>query len=132
VLDTNILLDILLNRTQFIADSEAVILRCESEGIPMGVAWHGLATAFYLLKRGRTREEAELELDKIMAWATVASCGDREARYARGLGFSDFEDAMQAVCAASFQADFIVTRNKADFLSSPVPAITPEELLLRL
>lgn len=53
-LDTNILLDVLLNRPGLAADSEAVILRCDSAGDAMYIAWHGLATAYYLLKRGRT------------------------------------------------------------------------------
>lgn len=53
-LDTNILLDVLLNRPDFVTESEAAILRCEGVGAEMFVAWHGLATAYYLLRRGRT------------------------------------------------------------------------------
>ena len=53
-LDTNILVDVLLNRPAFVSDSESLILRCEALGAEMLVAWHGLATAYYLLKRGRT------------------------------------------------------------------------------
>ena len=34
-LDTNILLDVLMNRPDFVADSEAVILRCEALGAGM-------------------------------------------------------------------------------------------------
>jgi predicted nucleic acid-binding protein len=45
-LDTNILLDVLLNRERFIADSNEVILRCESAGAQMFIAWHGLATSY--------------------------------------------------------------------------------------
>lgn len=58
LLDTNILLDVLLNRPALVDDSEAVILRCEKLDAEMLVAWHGLATAYYLLKRGRTEAEA--------------------------------------------------------------------------
>lgn len=57
-LDTNILLDVLMNRPGLVADSEAVILNCAAAGHPMFIAWHGLATAYYLLKRGRTEAEA--------------------------------------------------------------------------
>jgi hypothetical protein len=32
--------------------------------------------------------------------------------------FSDFEDCLQKECAAAFQANYIVTRNCADFKSS--------------
>jgi hypothetical protein len=44
-LDTNILLDVLMNRPGLVDESEAANLRCESLGVEMFVAWHGLATA---------------------------------------------------------------------------------------
>jgi len=128
-LDTNILLDVLLNRPEFVAESEGVILRCEALGAEMLVAWHGLATANYLLKRGRTEAQALSELDKILAWARVADGSDQDARRARHLGFGDFEDALQAASAESCGADWIVTRNTADFPKSRVPAVTPTGFL---
>ena len=128
-LDTNILLDVLLNRTAFVVDSEAVILRCETVGAEMFVAWHGLATAYYLLKRGRPEQQALSEVDKILAWARVAGGTDHDARRARHLNFGDFEDALQAVAAESCRADWIVTRNTGDFSKSIVPAVTPAEFL---
>lgn len=41
--------------------------------------------------------------------------------------FSDLEDCLQKECAAAFQADYIVTRNCADFKSSGTPCIEPAE-----
>ena len=131
-LDTNILLDVLLNRAEFIADSDAVILRCEAAGARMFIAWHGLATAYYLLKRGRTELEALAEVDKILAWAQVASATDAGARLARRLSCGDFEDALQVVSAETCGADWLVTRNVDDFSRSRVPALTPKDFLLRI
>lgn len=130
-LDTNIVLDVLLNRAGLVADSEAVILRCEKAGDPMFIAWHGLATAYYLLRRGRTETEAMREVDKLLAWARVADARDAHARRARGLGFSDFEDALQATAAEACGADCIVTRNIADFTKSQVVVLTPGEFLTK-
>lgn len=128
-LDTNILLDVLMNRPGLVADSEAAILRCEALGAGMFVARHGLATAYYLLRRGRTEPEAMLEVDRILAWARVASAGDAEARQARSLGFSDFEDALQAVSAEACGAHWLISRDSPGFSSSPVPAISPSDFL---
>ncbi|MBL9179650.1 MAG: PIN domain-containing protein [Verrucomicrobiaceae bacterium] len=130
-LDTHIVLDVLLNRPGLVADSEAVILRCEAAGDPMFIAWHGLATAYYLLKRGRSEADALVEVDKILSWAQVADAVDANARSARAMGFGDFEDALQAACAESCAADMIVTRNITDFSKSQVPAITPQDFLQR-
>ncbi len=128
-LDTNIVLDVLLNRIGLVGESEAVILCCEKAGDPMFIAWHGLATAYYLLRRGRTEAEAMQEVDKLLAWARVADTGDAHARSARWLGFSDFEDALQAASAEACGADCIVTRNVADFTKSRVVVLTPAKFL---
>ena len=128
-LDTNIVLDVLLNRPGLAVESETVILRCEKTGDPMFIAWHGLATAYYLLRRGRTEAEALREVDKLLAWARVADADDAHARTARGLGFSDFEDALQAASAEACGADYIVTRNVADFTKSKVVVLTPAAFL---
>jgi predicted nucleic acid-binding protein len=130
-LDTNILVDVLLNRPGLAADSEALIFRCEALGAEMLVAWHGLATAYYLLRRGRTEQQALGEVDKILAWARVADCTDASARRARSLGFADFEDALQAAAAEAGAADWLVTRNTSDFARSRVPVLTPAQFLQR-
>lgn len=131
-LDTNILLDVLLDRPGLAKDSGDVILYCEAAGNPMFIAWHGLATAYYLLRRGRTEVEALVEVDRILGWARVAAVNDTAARHARDLDFGDFEDALQASAAEACGAEMIVTRNTADFSKSTVPAMNPKNFLVRL
>ena len=130
-LDTNIVLDVLLNRPELAAESAAVILQCEKKGDSMFIAWHGLATAYYLLKRGRTEAQAMAEVEKLLAWARVADAGDANAREARKLGFSDFEDALQAVSAAACAADCIITRNADDFAKRQLAVLTPAAFLAK-
>jgi len=124
-LDTNILLDVLLNRPALAEESATVIARSEELGATMFVAWHGLATADYLLRRGRTELEALAEVDRILAWVQVATTGDVEARRARSFTAPDFEDALQAVAAEACRADWIVTRDATGFRNSRVASITP-------
>lgn len=49
--------------------------------------------------------------------------------HALGLGWRDFEDAVQSVSASKIGANFIVTRNLQDFSDSPVPARDPASVL---
>ena len=44
-------------------------------------------------------------------------------------GFHDFEDAVQAACAARIEADHIITLNIKDFKNSAVSAILPCDFL---
>ena len=70
-LDLNVLLDVLLARPKLDLESEAVLLRCDTLGAEIFIAWHSLATAYYLLRRGRTEAEALLEIDRILDWASM-------------------------------------------------------------
>jgi len=122
---------VLLDRPGLADESEAGITRGEDIGAELFVAFHGLATAFYLLKRGRTEAEALAEVDRILAWAHVATAGDAEARDARAMGLPDFEDALQVASASACSADWILTRNENDFRNRLVPVITPADFLVR-
>ena len=53
----------------------------------------------------------------------------RDIYNAAKLDLLDFEDAVTAAVAQREKADYIITRNKRDFLKSFVPAITPDEFL---
>jgi hypothetical protein len=45
------------------------------------------------------------------------------------LPIGDFEDAVIVSAARREKADYIITRNEADFEKSPVPAISPARFL---
>ncbi|MCC7334539.1 MAG: PIN domain-containing protein [Pirellulaceae bacterium] len=128
-LDLNVLLDVLLARPKLDLESEAVLLRCDTLGAEIFIAWHSLATAYYLLRRGRTEAEALLEIDRILDWASIATTDDQSARRARHLGFRDFEDALQAVAAETCGANVIVTRNITDFALAKVKSQSPANFL---
>jgi len=130
-LDTNILLDVIECRPGLVEESSAVLERAERLKAELYLAWHSLATIYYLIRRGRSEQLALAEVDKILAWANIAPVDALSASRARNLNFPDFEDAMQCVCAESCLADVIVTRNTKDFMSSPVPVISPAGFLVR-
>lgn len=48
------------------------------------------------------------------------------------LPFDDYEDAIQNVSAARVWDDYIEMRNGNDFANSPIPAVSPSDLLERL
>ena len=45
--------------------------------------------------------------------------------------FDDIEDQLQVECARMVNADYIITRNITDFSVSPIPAILPEDFLIK-
>jgi predicted nucleic acid-binding protein len=45
------------------------------------------------------------------------------------LEYTDFEDALQTQCAKKIKAEYIITRNKKDFMDRSIKVVTPEEFL---
>ena len=130
-LDTNILLDIIEARPDFVEKSTEVLVRAEEINARIFIAWHGLATIYYLIRRGRKEADAIREIDKILNWAEIAPVDSNTATHARTMEFPDFEDAMQCACAENCFADIIITRNTRDFALSPIPVLSPLEFLQR-
>ena len=65
-------------------------------------------------------------IDGLLAMLEVPGVGQRDAIGWRTTGVSDFEDALQVVCAIAGAAEVIVTRNIADFTGAPLPVMIPE------
>ncbi len=131
-LDTNILLDIVEQRLPFYTASQAVLDECDQRGFEVFVAWHGLATVFYITARKRGEVYALEMIRDLLNWATVATVGQDDAREALGYGITDYEDALIAAAAAASGVDWLVTRDEAGFLKGPVPPINPSNFLLNL
>ena len=60
---------------------------------------------------------------------TASAEHDEVVKAVHNCAFKDFEDNMQAICAESVGADYIVTVNTKDYEHSNVKAVTPEELI---
>ena len=120
LLDCDVLLDVALNRQPFVENSAKVLRWAESQG-EAAVAWHSLSNCAYLLKDG-----GRSFLAGLLQIVEVAKVGTEEAQRALALPLSDLEDAMQSASALAAGATFIVTRNLADYVHSPVPALHPE------
>jgi predicted nucleic acid-binding protein len=126
-LDTDILLDVLMERKGHYEQSAAVLDWAEANPGKCAVSWHGLANIHYLSKDG-----AWDFIEELTDFCVIPSAGTTEMKHALHLGFSDLEDAMQTASALLFGAQIIVTRNLSDYLSSPIKAIHPEHLNLQL
>ena len=128
-LDINIFLDVVFERQGHQA-SAALIATCGSTN-ESWIAWHSLATLYYLISRQTSPEEARSFIGDLLTWSRVAPTTHEHALQAASLPMRDFEDALQAVAAIACGASFVITRNGSDFLHSPIAALTPEELLAR-
>jgi hypothetical protein len=129
LLDINIILDVVFQRPGEPASS-ALIGSC-NEQHQAWLAWHSVATLAYLIERERNPAVARELVTGLLSWARVATTGHQDAVQALQLQMSDFEDALQVSAAQACGADYIITRNGRGFVQSPLPALSPEEFLVR-
>jgi predicted nucleic acid-binding protein len=125
--DTNIFLDIIQDRVHA-PEGVEFVNTCISNKYKIYVSWHTLSNIFYVMEKQYNKELAKTSVTDILYFATVATVGHEDAKNALDLNLSDFEDALQIVSAEAVDADFIITRNKKDFIRSPIKVMTPEEL----
>ncbi|MBO4946340.1 MAG: PIN domain-containing protein [Lachnospiraceae bacterium] len=130
LIDTNVLLDYLLEREPFFDDAKKVILSCTEGNIKGCVAAHSISNMFFILRKDYTAKERREILLNLCTIFNIE--GIDKAKLLSGLAnedFSDFEDCLQMECAKSYGAEYIVTRNVADYSTSEIKAILPSEYL---
>jgi len=132
LLDTDVLLDVVLDRRPHADASSALLDLLERRPKMAFVAWHTLSNLYHLVRPTAGDQMARSFLSDLTAFVTVASAGTDALRFALALPLSDLEDGMQVAAARECGAQYIATRNVKDFRQSPVPARTPAELLEEL
>jgi hypothetical protein len=97
------------------------------------MAGYTVPTIFYLLRKHCSVAERRVILS---GWCSILDVvGISKEQVIASINndrFDDLEDCLQAECAASVGADYIITRNVSDFVTSTIPAILPEDFLATL
>ena len=129
LLDTDVLIDVALEREPHADASGRLIDSLERRPGGAYVAWHSVSNFYYLVAPVRGGAGATVFIEELTEFVDVAPASTADLRYATRLALPDFEDAMQVAAAAACGAEIIATRNVRDYEASPIPARTPTELL---
>jgi predicted nucleic acid-binding protein len=124
--DTNVVLDVLLDRQPYVEASAAAWAAVET-GVAEGMlAAHAVTTIHYLVRKERGNAKARRIVSAILRVFGVAAVDAAVLQEALELPWPDFEDAVTAAAARSAGCEFIVTRDPRGFRGSPVRSLTPE------
>lgn len=132
LIDTNILLDVLLDRTEFVRASSMVWKLCETEQAEGYISALSFANIMYIMRKQLTPAQIEEVFGQLKLIFSFAALNAAVLSKAVNMKWDDFEDAIQSATAESIHADYIITRNLKDFSQSKVTALLPGELLARL
>jgi predicted nucleic acid-binding protein len=124
--DTNVVLDVLLDRQPYVEASAAAWAAVET-GVAEGMlAAHAVTTIHYLVRKERGNAKARRIVSAILRVFGVAAVDAAVLQEALELPWPDFEDAVTAAAARTAGCEFIVTRDPKGFRGSPVRSLTPE------
>jgi predicted nucleic acid-binding protein len=129
LLDTNVVLDVLLDRPPHSTASAAVWTAIETGRAKGLVAAHAVTTIHYLIAKELGTTKAKRMTKAIVTVFGVAAVDQAVIHQALTLPSADFEDAVTQAAAAVAGCDFIVTRDVKGFRKSPVRPLLPEAFL---
>lgn len=132
LIDTNVVLDVLLNRPEFVKASSMIWKICETEQAKGYISALTYANMMYVMRKQLTSEQIEEVFCKLNLIFEFVDFSSAVLERAVNMKWKDFEDAVQSATAESVHADYIITRNLKDFTQSKVMAFTPAELLARI
>lgn len=127
--DTDVLLDVLLDREPFAESSAGLLSLAELARIAGCVASTSVTTIYYLTRKSLGAARTRRAVEDLLNLLEVAPVNRIVLTQAVASKFTDFEDAVIAHAAHESRADVIATRNVKDFRHSPVPAQTPDDIL---
>ena len=131
-LDTNVLLDFLLDRKPFNDDIAEIIERSIDKSIQLCISSIAVTDINYIITRSEGVNAANKKTKKILKLVKVEAVGESTVHKSSNSKFKDFEDGVQNFCAVESKHKIIVTRNVKDFKESELSIMTPKEFLIKM
>ena len=132
LLDTNIIVDVALQRQPHFEASQQVLLLVEQGQIEGYISASTFGDLYYIIRRSRGREWTTDFIDWLVTYCQIATVNEAVIRMALTSNFRDFEDAIQYSTAVVNQLDAIVTRNPQDFPVTTPRIMIPNQLIQEL
>jgi len=128
-IDTNVLMDVLLERRPFVAESRKVWFLAERGKIAGLVSALSFPNIYYVVRKMLGGNKAASMMTLLRDTFTAVPLDEQILNQAIDAKFSDFEDAIQYYSALRADAECLLTRNVDHFPDSGLRVISPEEFL---
>ncbi|WP_457602611.1 type II toxin-antitoxin system VapC family toxin [Nitratifractor sp.] len=133
LLDTNIILDFLLEREPFASDARQIVAAIERGEIEEGyLCPTSVTTLHYLIAKAASVKTADEMIAKLLRLFRISQMDKTILLEAAERNGSDYEDSVIYTSALHTAVDAIVTRDAKGFKRSKVSTFTPSEFLVKL
>ena len=130
--DTDVILDLLLDREPFAEAASQIFSRVEEGSITGYVCATTVTTIHYLATKVSGTSKAKKSIQELLSILEVAPVNRAVLEGALGGAYDDFEDGVVSEAASHVGAKAIITRNVRHYRNSAVPAYLPTEILKML
>ena len=131
--DTNILVDLVLSRQEFLPNAQRVFAIGYAGEVQLVVSALSFVNTVYLGRKYKyPMDDVLSKLRMIADFVDVADLSGQNVVDMLTSGWRDYEDATQYRSAIDEQADCIVTRNKKDFKAGTLPVLSPVEFFNKI
>jgi predicted nucleic acid-binding protein len=127
--DTNVVLDVLLQRASHVEVASKLFALVDNGRIKGSICATTATTIFYIAAKSFGRPRARAQIHALLDLFDVAEVNGDVLDRALDVDFSDYEDAVLHEAARAVGATAIVTRDRDDFAHSEILALAPHELL---
>ena len=131
-LDSDVLLDLLLDREPFSDDIATLIEESINSEIKLCTSPISITNIHYIIGRIENKSKADLKTKKILEIVRLENIGQTTIDRASNSKFKDFEDSVQNFCAVESGHEIIITRNTKDYKESELSILTPREYLAKI
>jgi predicted nucleic acid-binding protein len=132
LLDTNVILDAMLQRTPWHVQADAILREGSKGHVTCATTSLSLATIFYVGRKVVGTAAARSVVRQYLSAFVILPVDKQALLDADAFAGVDFEDNILIAAAVTASLDAIITRDATDFAHSPIPAWDPTELLGRL
>lgn len=126
LVDTNVVLDILLDRKDYLEDSFLACNIALHNGDKLFFSSSSVTDIFYIIKKIKGKDKALECVKRLSVIMEFAEVNSDSIFNAISSSINDFEDAVIDSVAKGIKASYILTRNIADFKNSNIKAILPK------
>ncbi|MDP2888818.1 MAG: PIN domain-containing protein [Bacteroidota bacterium] len=129
LIDTNVVLDIALNREPFFEYSSKIFDKIDDQILEGFITASSITDIYYIASKQKDKLQARKFLINLIQILEVVGVDKDIVIQALESEITDFEDAIQVFSAKSNSIDLVITRNVADFASTGMKALTPQEFI---
>jgi len=132
LIDTDVILDVLLARPQFVVAAAAIWSANENQQFEGYISAITPVNVYYLARKAQGADTARQAVRELLSQWRVCPIDHAVLEQALNSHFTDFEDGVQHSSAANKLVEYIVTRNGDDYKQAILKVVSPAAFLTLL